>query len=72
MKKDIQDYHHKKRSRYLIYHDVQQNIMSYDKVDRGEKSDEGSTNVEATYSCDKCDQKFNSRQELKEHTDTTH
>jgi hypothetical protein len=46
--------------------------MSYDKVDRGEKSDEGSTNVEATYSCDKCDQKFNSRQELKEHTDTSH
>jgi len=46
--------------------------MSYDKVDSGEKSDESSTNVEATYSCDKCDKKFNSRQELKEHTDTSH
>ncbi|MBA3750182.1 MAG: hypothetical protein H0X03_04680 [Nitrosopumilus sp.] len=46
--------------------------MSNYNVDSGEKSDESSTNVEATFSCDKCNQKFNSRQELKEHTDASH
>ena len=46
--------------------------MSNHNVDRGERSDESSTDVQATFSCDKCNQKFNSRQELKEHTATSH
>ena len=43
-----------------------------DNTDRGDKSDESSTNLEAYYSCDKCDLSFNSQQELKEHTDSSH
>ena len=43
--------------------------MSNYNVDSGKKSDENSTDVEATFSCEKCDQKFNSRQELKEHSE---
>ena len=46
--------------------------MSNHNVDSGERSNESTTGVQATFSCDKCDQKFNSRQELKEHTDTSH
>ena len=46
--------------------------MSNYNVDSGEKSDESSTDVQASFSCDKCDQKFSSRQELKEHTDISH
>ncbi len=46
--------------------------MNNYEVDSGDKSDESTTNVQATFTCDKCDQKFNSRQELKEHTDTSH
>ena len=46
--------------------------MSKPNVDSGEKSDESTTNVKASFSCDKCDEKFGSRQELKEHTDTSH
>jgi hypothetical protein len=38
------------------------------KIDSGEKSDESSTNVYASYSCEECGEKFGSRQELKEHT----
>ena len=38
------------------------------KVDSGEKSDESGTNVSASFSCEECGEKFNSRQELKEHT----
>ncbi len=34
--------------------------MSNYNVDSGKKSDENSTDVEATFSCEKCDQKFNS------------
>jgi hypothetical protein len=36
--------------------------------DRGEKSDESSTDVSASFTCDECGKAFNSRQELKEHT----
>jgi transposase-like protein len=36
--------------------------------DRGEKSDEGSTDVSASFTCAECGKTFNSRQELKEHT----
>ena len=41
--------------------------MSNFEVDSGKNSDENSTNVEASLSCEKCGQTFNSRQELKEH-----
>lgn len=37
-------------------------------VDAGEKSDESSTNVAATFSCEECGNRFPTRQELKEHT----
>jgi hypothetical protein len=46
--------------------------MSNYNVDGGDKSDENSTDVQASFSCDKCNQKFNSRQELKEHTAAAH
>jgi hypothetical protein len=38
------------------------------RVDAGEKSDESSTNVSATSSCEECGKTFATRQELKEHT----
>jgi hypothetical protein len=34
----------------------------------GEKSDESSTNVAASFSCEECGRTFATRQELKEHT----
>jgi hypothetical protein len=40
------------------------------KVDAGSKSDESSTNVAASFSCEECGEKFSTRQELKEHTQT--
>ena len=36
--------------------------------DTGEKSDESTSDVNATFSCETCGKRFNSRQELKEHT----
>ena len=36
------------------------------------KSDESATNVSASFSCEMCDQKFNSRQELKQQTVQKH
>ncbi len=47
-------------------------IMSNFEVDSGKNSDESSTNVEATFSCEECGQIFNSRQELKVHSSTIH
>ena len=47
-------------------------IMSNFEVDSGKNSDESSTNVGATFSCEKCGQIFNSRQDLKEHSSTAH
>jgi hypothetical protein len=38
------------------------------RVDVGEKSDESSTNVAASFSCEECGKTFTTRQELKEHT----
>ena len=38
------------------------------RVDTGEKSDESSTNVAASFSCEECGKTFATRQELKEHT----
>ncbi len=46
--------------------------MNNFEVDSGKNSDESSTNVEATFSCEKCGQTFDSRQELKEHSSTPH
>ncbi|VFJ14342.1 hypothetical protein [Candidatus Nitrosocosmicus franklandus] len=42
------------------------------KVDSGRNSDENSTDVKATFSCETCGQIFDSRQNLKEHTSITH
>jgi hypothetical protein len=41
-------------------------------IDSGEKSDETSTNVDSSFSCEKCNTKFTSRQELKEHFSSQH
>ncbi len=41
-------------------------------IDRGEKSDESSTNIGSSFTCDKCNTKFTSRQELKEHFSSQH
>ncbi len=36
--------------------------------DQGEKSDESTSEVSASFTCQDCGKTFNSRQELKEHT----
>jgi hypothetical protein len=41
-------------------------------IDSGEKSDESSTNIGSSFTCDKCNTKFTSRQELKEHFSSQH
>jgi protein-arginine kinase activator protein McsA len=46
--------------------------MSNFEVDNRKNSDESSTNVEASFSCDKCGQTFDSRQKLKEHGISAH
>jgi hypothetical protein len=51
---------------------VSQSRTSGIKVDSGRNSDESSTNVRATFSCETCGQTFGSRQDLKEHTSITH
>ena len=51
---------------------VNQNKMCSFKVDGGRNSDENSTNIKATFSCETCRQTFDSRQDLKEHTSITH
>jgi len=38
------------------------------RVDAGDKSDESSTNVAASFNCEECGKTFATRQELKEHT----
>lgn len=43
-----------------------------DRLDKGEKSDESTTNVDAYYSCDDYGQGFKSRLELKEHESSQH
>lgn len=43
-----------------------------DRLDRGDKNDETSTSVDASFSCADCGQEFKSRQELKEHESTQH
>ena len=51
---------------------VNQSRQSSFEVDNGRNSDENSTNVKATFSCETCGQTFDSRQDLKEHSSTTH
>ena len=51
---------------------VNQSRQSSFEVDSGRNSDENSTNVKATFSCETCGQTFDSRQDLKEHSSTTH
>lgn len=51
---------------------VNQGGMSSVEVDSGRNSDESTTYVEATFSCETCGQTFDSRQDLKEHTSVTH
>ena len=51
---------------------VSQSKQSSFEVDSGRNSDENSTNVKATFSCETCGQIFDSRQVLKEHTSITH
>jgi hypothetical protein len=41
-------------------------------LDTGKQSDESSTNVESSFTCETCDTKFQSRQELKEHSAAEH
>jgi hypothetical protein len=36
-----------------------------DRLDRGDKNDETSTDIDASFSCADCGQEFKSRQELK-------
>ncbi|MGH9977858.1 MAG: hypothetical protein ACRD8Z_18785 [Nitrososphaeraceae archaeon] len=43
-----------------------------DRLDRGDKNDETSTDVSASFSCADCGQEFNSRQEPKEHESNQH
>jgi hypothetical protein len=51
---------------------VNSSRMSKFEVDSGRNSDETSTNVKATFSCETCGQTFHSRQDLKEHTSINH
>jgi ElaB/YqjD/DUF883 family membrane-anchored ribosome-binding protein len=51
---------------------VNQSGMDSVEVDSGRNSDENSTNVKATFSCETCGQTFNSRQQLKEHSSNIH
>jgi hypothetical protein len=51
---------------------VNESRMSNFEVDSGRNSDENSTNIKATFSCESCGQTFDSRQVLKEHASITH
>jgi hypothetical protein len=55
-----------------LYRGNQQEKELNRNIDSGEKSDESSTNVGSSFTCDKCDTKFTSRQELKEHFSSQH
>jgi hypothetical protein len=55
-----------------LYRGNQQENELNRNIDSGEKSDESSTNVGSSFTCDKCNTKFTSRQELKEHFSSQH
>ena len=46
--------------------------MSNDNLDREDKSNESSPNIQASFSCDKCNQPFKSCQEIKEQNAPAH
>jgi hypothetical protein len=46
--------------------------MSNNNTNKGKNHDENSNNLQAYYSCDKCDLKFDSQQELKDHSSASH
>lgn len=50
----------------------QENETNNRNIDTGERSDESSTNVESSFTCETCNTKFTSRQELKEHSAAEH
>ena len=54
-----------------LYRDNQEKKLNRN-IDSGEKSDENSTNIGSSFTCDKCNTKFTSRQELKEHFSSQH
>src|SRR5688572_23502508 len=54
-----------------LYRENQQKKLNKN-IDTDEKSDESSTNVGSSFTCDKCNTKFTSRQELKEHFSSQH
>ena len=57
------------KSLSLKYHLIQILIIIMSNYkDTGEKSDESTSDVNASFSCETCGKRFNSRQELKEHT----
>ena len=43
-------------------------LVDTSKVDAGSKSDESSIKVATSFSCQECGKKFDTRQDLKEHT----
>jgi hypothetical protein len=55
---------------YIVCHIYEGNMS--DRLDKGEKSDESCTDLDAYYSCDDCGQGFKSHQELKEHESSRH
>ena len=46
--------------------------MSNNNTNNGKNHDEDSNNLQAYYSCDKCNLKFDSQQELKDHSSASH
>ena len=48
--------------------DAELQVDTSQRIDAGEKSDESSTSVAASFSCEECGKTFATRQELKEHT----
>jgi hypothetical protein len=46
--------------------------MSNNNIKNDKNHDENSSNLQAYYSCDKCDLRINSQQELKDHTFASH
>jgi hypothetical protein len=60
------------REKHIVKYFVFISYSMSDRLDRGDKNDETSTDVDASFSCADCGQQFKSRQELKEHESTQH
>jgi hypothetical protein len=65
-------YHRLPSEKHIVKYFVSSTKYMSDRLDRGDKDDETSTDVNASFSCADCGQQFNSRQELKEHESTQH